>query len=163
MFDRRIVSNFDWPILILTLIISSVGIVFIYSAMHGVESDSLKKLYMTQIIWAAYGLTCLFFILLFDYRHLARFAYLLYFLTLLSLVFVLLFGKKVSGAQRWLTIGSFTFQASEMAKIILIITLAKYFGGGKLIGEYKLKDLLIILDNFKISLRLLIISLKYDI
>tara|TARA_B100000315_G_scaffold115921_1_gene106322 strand:- start:7142 stop:8245 length:1104 start_codon:yes stop_codon:yes gene_type:complete len=143
MFDRRIVSNFDWPILILTLIISSVGIVFIYSAMHGVESDSLKKLYMTQIIWAAYGLTCLFFILLFDYRHLARFAYLLYFLTLLSLVFVLLFGKKVSGAQRWLTIGSFTFQASEMAKIILIITLAKYFGGGKLIGEYKLKDFVI--------------------
>ena len=143
MFDRRIAANFDWPILILTLIISSVGIVFIYSAMHGVASDSFKKIYIAQIIWMSYGLACLFFVLLFDYRYLGKFAYLLYFLFLLLLVSVLLFGKKVSGAQRWLTIGSFTFQVSEMAKIILIITLAKYFGGGKLIGDYKLKDLVV--------------------
>ena len=143
MFDRRIASNFDWTILTLTLIISSIGIVFIYSAMHGVSNEALKKLYLTQTIWVVYGLACLFFILLFDYRYLGRLAYLLYFLSLLLLFFVLLFGKSVSGAQRWLTIGNFTFQASEMVKLILIITLAKHFGGGKLIGEYKLKDLVI--------------------
>ena len=143
MFDRRIVSSFDWTILILTLIISSVGIVFIYSAMHGVASDSLKKLYIKQIIWVSYGLACLLIVLLFDYRHLAKFSYLIYFFLLILLAFVLLFGKKVSGAQRWLTIGNFTFQVSEMAKIILIITLAKYFEGGKLIGDYKLKNFII--------------------
>tara|TARA_Y100000294_G_scaffold163035_1_gene168517 strand:- start:818 stop:1921 length:1104 start_codon:yes stop_codon:yes gene_type:complete len=143
MFDRRIASNFDWTILILTLIISSIGIVFIYSAMHGVSGERLKNIYISQITWVAYGLVCLFFVLLIDYRHLRTFAYPLYFLSLVLLVFVLLFGKKVSGAQRWLTIGNYTFQVSELAKLILIITLAKYFGGGKLIGDYKLKDLIV--------------------
>lgn len=143
MFDRRIASNFDWTILILTLMISSFGVVIIYSAMHGVSSEALRKLYMTQIIWILYGLACLFVILLFDYRHIERFAYVLYFCSIVSLVLVLLIGTKISGAQRWLRIGNMTFQVSELAKLILIFTLAKYFESGKLIGEYRLKDLII--------------------
>lgn len=143
MFDRRIASNFDWTIFILTLIISALGVLVIFSATHGASSEGLKNLYTTQIVWIAYGVACLLIVLLFDYRYLGQFAYLLYFLSLLSLVFVLLFGKTISGAQRWLIIGGMTFQVSEMAKIALIITLARYFGGGRLIGEYKLKDLFV--------------------
>lgn len=142
MFDRRIAANFDWTILILTLIISIFGVVLIYSATHGISSGELKRIYITQIIWLAYGLVSMFIVLLFDYRHLERFAFLLYFLSLVSLVLVLLFGKKVSGAQRWLTLGKMTFQVSEMTKLILIITLAKYFEEGKLLGQYRLKNLI---------------------
>lgn len=145
MFDRRIASNFDWTILILTIIISSLGVVVIYSALHGVPNEGLRKLYISQIVWIVFGLACLLIILLFDYRYLGRFAYLFYFISLLLLVLVLLFGKKVSGAQRWLTVGNITFQVSEIVKIVLIITLAKYFEGGKLIGigKYRLKDIII--------------------
>lgn len=143
MFDRRLASNFDWTIFILTLIISSVGVVFIYSAMHGVASEGLKNLYISQIKWILYGLVALIIVLLLDYRTLGRFAYLFYFLSLVTLVLVLLIGKKASGAQRWLVIGGYTFQVSEMAKLVLIMTLARYFGGGKLIGDYKLKDLVV--------------------
>lgn len=143
MIDRRLVSNFDWTILTLTLIISSVGVVFIYSAMHGVSSEALKGLYMTQIVWIMYGLACMFVVLLIDYRNLGKSAYLLYILTLILLVLVLLYGKKVSGSQRWLTVAGINFQVSELAKVVLIMTLARYFGGGRLIGKYKLKDLII--------------------
>lgn len=143
MFDRRVAANFDWTILILTMIISSLGVVFIYSATHSISNEGIKTFYISQMIWIGIGLTCLFVTLLFDYRHINRFAYILYFFSLVSLVLVLLVGKKASGAQRWLTLGSMSFQVSEMAKLIFIIVLAKYFEEGKLSGKFKLVDLII--------------------
>lgn len=67
--------------------------------------------------WAAYM----------DYRYLKLMAPFLYILMLAFLLMGQFFGVTVFGAQRWLTFGAFSFQPSEIAKLILIITLASYF------------------------------------
>ena len=48
-------------------------------------------------------------------------------LLLVSLVIVLLFGRVINGSQRWLVLGPWHLQTSELAKPVLILVLARYF------------------------------------
>ena len=79
--------------------------------------------------------------LVIDYRELSRYAYVIYVITALALVYVLINGIVVSGAKRWIHIGSASVQVSEFAKIALILALAKFFESGKMQGQYHLRDL----------------------
>jgi len=78
----------------------------------------------------------------FDYHVLERFAYPLFFVSLVLLVVVLKIGKVTHGSQRWLSFGYFNVQPSEMVKISLIVVLAKYFSKAEKIGDYRLRELL---------------------
>ena len=66
-------------------------------------------------------------VVVFDYHLLLSLAYPLYGVSVALLLGVLLFGRSISGSQRWITIASFSFQPSELIKIALILALAKYF------------------------------------
>ena len=57
------------------------------------------------------------------------------------LIGVLLFGRSISGSQRWITLASFSFQPSELVKISLVLALAKYFFENEKSVPYGLKDL----------------------
>ena len=59
----------------------------------------------------------MFLTLFYDYRHLEKLGYPLYFLSLLLLVGVMVAGKMVYGCRRWLLLGPFSFQPAEVAKI----------------------------------------------
>jgi len=143
VFDRRLLANFDWTLLLLTLILSAIGMTTLYSATHG-EDGYVSPVFIRQTYWLVYGLIAMLATLLMDYHYLARFAYLLYALTIIGLVAVVLTGKMVSGSQRWLRIGPLAFQISELAKLSLAIVLARYFSDGKNQGQYYyLKDLII--------------------
>ncbi|NIR15623.1 MAG: FtsW/RodA/SpoVE family cell cycle protein, partial [Desulfobacterales bacterium] len=72
---------------------------------------------------------------------LERLAYPVYVVSLALLVLVLLVGKITSGSQRWLSLGGISFQVSEMAKIVLVLTLAKYFSERGAYTESRLRDL----------------------
>jgi len=143
MIDRRLVSNFNWWFFLLALGIACLGVVVIYSANHGRPEAFFRGLYVKQIYWIGYGLVVMSVAVLIDYRLLSRHAYVIYALTVLALIFVLLFGTVASGSRRWIHIGSVSIQVSEFAKIAAIIVLAKYFESGKLQGQYQLKDLLV--------------------
>lgn len=141
MFDRRLIFYFDWVIFLTSLCIATIGVITIYSAIH--VNETLITLYIKQIYWIIYGLFAMFIILFIDYHLLAKWIYVLYYITILLLIFVLMFGKVISGAQRWLSFGAITFQISELAKIIIIVLLAKYFDESKVTGLHKLKNLII--------------------
>jgi rod shape determining protein RodA len=83
------------------------------------------------------------FAIFMDYRVLSRYAYPIFLLTVLSLIYVLIFGTVSSGARRWIHLGPWSLQVSEFAKVALILVLAKYFEAGKTGGQYDLRDLLI--------------------
>ncbi len=77
----------------------------------------------------------------FNYYVLERLAYPVYFFTVALLIWVLIVGKVMSGSQRWLSLGPISFQPSELAKIAIVLVLAKFFserGGNR---EYRLRDL----------------------
>ena len=66
---------------------------------------------------------------MFDYRWLKTLAWPIYGLQLGLLVLTLAIGDGVGGSARWVTVGPFTFQFSEIAKILMIIVLANYLAG----------------------------------
>lgn len=72
------------------------------------------------------GLVWLILITGFDYHHWVRFAWWLYAANLILLVSVIILGRSSGGAVRWLSIGGFQFQPSELSKIILILGLTRY-------------------------------------
>ncbi len=125
----------------LILTISIMGVVMIYSANQGRPEIHFQKLYIKQIYWLLMGLVALLIAIFIDYRLLSRYAYLIYLLTLAALAVVLFFGTTVSGSRRWLQIGPLTLQVSELAKLSMVIVLAKYFETSKPQGQYELKDL----------------------
>ncbi len=143
MIDRKWTSNFSWWLLALVLVVAVLGVVIIYSANHGRPEAFFRNLYIKQIYWILYGLVLMVLGIVVDYRYLSRYAYLIYAVTVLALIYVLFYGTVTSGARRWITIGSVSIQVSEFAKIALIIGLAKYFETGKLQGQFEFKNLIV--------------------
>lgn len=126
-FDRRLVLCINWPLLALTALLFGVGVLNLYSASGFRMGDelSLQPFYNKQLIWGLAGLFCMLAMVFFDYKHLASVAWPLAIFVAVLLILVLVFGKTVSGARRWLPIGGFAFQPSELAKIAMLLLAAK--------------------------------------
>jgi rod shape determining protein RodA len=136
MIDKRLLSNFHWTLLITVFFILSIGIINLYSA------TSESGIYVKQIYWIIFGIITMSIMLTFDYITLEKYAYAIYGISILLLIFAIIFGKVYSGAQRWIHIGPISIQPSEITKLSLIIALAKYFNKDKNI-EYSSKNLFI--------------------
>jgi rod shape determining protein RodA len=142
MFDRRLIQNFDWLLLALVLAIVAMGIVNLYSAGYNRTPEGATAVYIKQMYWLGVGLTVMLFSLLYDYRHYEKLAYPLYIVSILLLIAVMVAGKMVSGSRRWLALGPFTFQPSELAKLAIILVLARYFHTRPHLASLTFKDLL---------------------
>jgi len=142
MFDRRLINNFDWILLAILLFIGALSVMNLYSATHSIGSMGGGNVYIKQILWYAIGFSILLLMTTFDYHVLDRLAYPFFFISLIFLVAVLKLGKVTHGSQRWLSLGYFSMQPSEMVKISIIIVLAKYFSNLESMGNYRLRDLL---------------------
>ena len=120
--DRKIWRNFDFVLLAVTMLLIAFGIAMIYSAT--LDTPDLQDLPRRQAIWGLAGLVLLLLVAAIDYRFLGSLQQLLYVLTIASLLLVLLVGQTTYGAQRWISGAS--FQPSELAKVLVILTLAQF-------------------------------------
>ena len=75
MIDRRLLQNFDWPLLALILLIAGIGIVNLYSAGYNHTPDRVTPVYVKQGYWLMVGLSVMLVTLTIDYRYLERLAY----------------------------------------------------------------------------------------
>jgi rod shape determining protein RodA len=141
MFDRRLIQNFDWILLLLLIIIATTSVLNLYSATYPIKDSGGSQIFIKQIYWFLIGFAVLLLMTTFDYHILERMAYPIYFFSLGLLFMVFLMGEIHSGSQRWLSFGGITFQPSEIAKIALVITLAKFFHEQGQVNEYRLRDL----------------------
>jgi rod shape determining protein RodA len=154
MFDRRLVQNFDWVLLVLVMLICGIGIVNLYSA--GYNRGEGTPLFVKQLYWLAVGLGVLVLTLIYDYRHLEKLSFPLYIISILLLVGVMYGGKMVSGSRRWLAMGPLSFQPAELAKIAIILVLATYFSQRPRLEALRLQDLIIPLVLVMIPVGLII-------
>lgn len=116
-------GRFDFWLPACALALSALGVVAIYSATRADGAPYWWK----QIIWTFLGLGVAGVMVFVDYRVLVRLARPLYLINLALLVAVLVAGRSAMGAQRWIHLGGgFRLQPSEIAKLIVIITLAAY-------------------------------------
>jgi len=111
------------------LIFVGMGLVMVYSssAIYAFEKYGSASYFLwRQVIWALIGLSAAGFFVFFDHRKLQKLANPLLLLTLAGLIAVLIIGREVSGARRWLRLGGIGFQPSEFAKLAMIIFVASY-------------------------------------
>lgn len=132
-------QHFDWPLFGAMCLLAVLGVVNLYSA----TSSTSLTLARQQIYWLCLGGAAFILTAGIDYRVYNRMAYPLYLVGLVCLVLVLLVGKSVNGAQRWLQFGAFGFQPSEAMKVLMIIALAKYLHDDPVVEGRKLRHLMI--------------------
>jgi len=113
--------------LAVAILISTLGILSIYSSTYQKESLAWQTTYQRQIFWVILGLVFFMLISNFHYHRLWDATYFLYTLALFLLFLVFILGAVRLGAQRWLRVAWFNFQPSEIAKLIIVIFLARYF------------------------------------
>ena len=141
MFDRRLITHFDWTYLLLILLIAVIGIANMYSATSS-WTMSVQPIYLKQFYWLCLGLLIVLCLCLFDYRHLEYFSFPLYGGNLLLLVMVLAVGRTSMGATRWISLAGFNVQPSEIMKIVIIIVLARYFSDKATLSGFSLRQLI---------------------
>lgn len=139
MLERRLLSNVPWGMVALILGIALFGLSAVYGATYSVAGPS--AIFKKQAVWIALGVIVMFAALAPDYHTVGRYAYVLYAVSVVALILVAVMGRTGMGAQRWLPIGPFAFQPSELAKIALVLALARFFAEDPRQGGYRLRDL----------------------
>ncbi|MBI2254341.1 MAG: rod shape-determining protein RodA [Proteobacteria bacterium] len=115
----------NWSLVLLVTAVASIGFAMLYSAAHGSADPWMNA----QIKRFALGVVGMLLLGLIDLRYYMRFAYLFYGLAFVLLVYVEFLGEIGMGAQRWINLGFMQLQPSEMMKIALVLSLARYFHG----------------------------------
>jgi len=116
-------AHIDWLLIVPVLLISAASL----TVMNSFVGES--ALFERQLMWQAVALGLMLLISMVDWHFLRRTDVLIYafVITILMLVAVLFFGIDVNGAHSWFRVGGVSFQPSDLAKVIILLILAKYF------------------------------------
>ena len=144
MLPRRDLGVFDWPLLLGVLGVSLVGVLVIHSATS--QNPGLEGLATRQLFWIGAGLLALLVMQVIDYHTVAEFTPFVYVATVLVLVYLLIYGRSISGTRGWLEFGPLNLQPAEFAKIVVVLAVATYAAtrGGLKLGLRSLVTLVLI-------------------
>lgn len=134
--DRRLFSNFDWPLLGLSFLVPACGLIVLYSAGYNPEMPIqyfswlpitfFSQAFAKQFVFIGVGLLALIAALAIPPSFVQKHAYVFYALCMVLLVLVAKFGVVVNGSRRWLDLGPVNLQAAEVVKLGVIFALARY-------------------------------------
>jgi rod shape determining protein RodA len=141
MLEDEPLKKFDWSLIGICLAIFTIGVLNLYSATFNEFVGRGLRYWQSQLIWFGVGSVAGTVILMIHYKILSRFAYPIYFATLILLVLVLVAGKQTLGARRWVGFGGFYLQPSEFMKLAAVLAMAKYFEAEKVTSGYKLREI----------------------
>ena len=118
-------SYIDWSIIAIIIPIMIAGLL----TMSSFSVSGGDNLVIRQLIWIVVSMSAIFAFSRMDVRFLKRTDILVgaFFFVVLLLGSLFLVGTTVNGSQSWFSLGGFSFQPSDLAKLILILLLAKYF------------------------------------
>ena len=122
-------AGIDMPFLFLVLALVVIGLIMLFSASfpnayylhHGDSFYFIKN----QVVFAIIGIAVMFAASFFDYRNLHKFAVPALIVSFVLLVLVLIM-PPINGVHRWIQIGSFSFQASEITKFAIVLSFAHF-------------------------------------
>ncbi len=120
-----------------------IGILNLYSITHAQTSSKLQGIFSSQLKWFFVANIVVVAVSLFPPKSLFRVSYWAYAFNVFLLLLVLIMGKKGMGAQRWLELGGFRLQPSELMKISLALALARYFSRNNAERRLGLKSLIL--------------------
>ncbi len=123
----RSLRTIDVLLYLFPILLWGMGCVVLWSLTYANPESSIHNLAIKQFIFGLIGILAMLGVTLTDYRALRTSAWIAAGITLLLLLAVEFFGSTSLGATRWLEFGFFQLQPSEIAKIVLIITLGVFF------------------------------------
>lgn len=139
IFDFRYLRHFDVISFILIITLSLISLLFVFSS-TATNEKLFSPFFIKQLIGIGFGFIIYFITALSDYRILYRLGYIMYAFIVMLLLFTLLKGSIGMGAQRWINLGFFKFQPSELAKLFLPGMIAMYFYHEKDNLNYRFSD-----------------------
>ncbi len=119
----------DWLMLAAIAGLMLMGLAFIFSA--STSNDPNSNYWLKQLVAYGLGLVLAASICFIRYETISRFSVIGYWLSIVLLFAVMLFGTSRLGAKRWILIGSFQFQPSEFAKLAFIFMMASFLSRPK--------------------------------
>lgn len=125
MHFRQVWRHFDYWLFGAVIILCIFGVAMVRSAIAG--SPGLEGLDRRQLLYVGIGLGVILITAMIDYRVWASLARLMYWVAVIALVGIFVYGTAAFGSARWLDTGAFFIQPSELVKVIVIIVLANYF------------------------------------
>ena len=111
--------DYDFRLVIALIILSFIGVLLVGSADASLQNRQLMGMILGLIIMTVISLM--------DFSWILNFSWVIYILNILLLLAVRLFGSDANGATRWISIGGFRFQPTELTKIVIIIFFARFF------------------------------------
>ena len=127
-FSSFLENPIDYTLLMTILLLLALGLIMVLSASSPTslsESGNSYKYFIKQMIFAILGLVCMYMISKIDYRFYRKFYKIAYILSLVLFILVLVIGKKINGARRWIYLtDTLSFQPSELVKFLMIIFFA---------------------------------------
>ncbi len=123
---------FDVPLHIVAFLIAIAGLALLYST--SIVGDAGTSIFWRQALFFAVGAIAYFFFAFFDYHTLAKANRILYVALVGILFYLLIFGSLIRGGRRWVSVGLFSLQPAEFAKLIVLLGLARllYLQRGKI-------------------------------
>lgn len=119
MIRQYKLQDYNFRLVIVLIALTSMGVLLVGSA----DPSLQKKQFLGMIL----GIIVMVVVSLIDFSWISNFSWIMYGGNILLLILVKIVGTDVNGARRWLSIGGFQFQPTELAKIILILFFAKFF------------------------------------
>ena len=118
MLRRYKLKNYNFRLVLWILVLSAIGVILVGSAM--------KSLQMRQLAGVIGGVVLMVIVSLMDFSWILNFYWVIYGANIVLLLLLIPLGSEQLGATRWISIGGFQFQPTELSKIFLILFFAQY-------------------------------------
>lgn len=139
----ELIKRYDFTFIGISMAIFIMGVVNLYSATHASTIGNMAELFKVQIFWYLISLGVSIAVSFVAPKNFYRYSYFFYLFMVFLLVLVLILGHKGMGAQRWILIGPFRLQPSELTKIAVILVCARWYSKVNPDKELGLKELII--------------------
>jgi rod shape determining protein RodA len=123
---NKLIKNIDPILLMVIAIIFFIALLSLYSSSHQPDGSMVKNYMQQQLTWMIIAILISFLFIWIGYERLLDYSYIIFFVNILLLLLVLSIGSSRLGAKRWLSLGLFSLQPSELCKISFILALVKY-------------------------------------
>lgn len=125
---NNIFDSLDWSLIMLYILLVGFGWMNIYAASMTEEANDIfdfSTKYGKQLLWILLSIPLIIVILFFNSKFYEKFASILYFISIFSLIGLFLFGKNINGALSWYNFGGMSLQPSEFSKALTALAVAK--------------------------------------
>ena len=125
--DRRSFQHFDWLLLTLVASVLAMGLANLYSAALPGTTSGLPSEFRRQLLALGLGTAAAGVAMILDCRRLERLAPAIYVASLLLVASTFVFAPVTRGNRSWLIYGPLSLQPAELAKVGLIVMMARHF------------------------------------